>query len=60
MNLLPPCRVEHEAACSFLEREKGNEIFVISELVLVELYRWLRNQHVFPAPYTSPEVLEVI
>jgi hypothetical protein len=42
------------------KREKGNEIFVISELVLVELYRWLRNQHVFPAPYTSPEALEVI
>jgi predicted nucleic acid-binding protein len=43
-----------------LEEAKGRDLFVISELVLIELYRLLRNPHVFSEIYTAPNALEVI
>ncbi len=48
------------AARSFLEARKDDPDFVLSELVLVELYALLRNAAVVKSPLGPPEAAAVI
>ena len=50
----------HPAARQFLESKKGSDDVVISELVLVELYRLLRNPVLSARPLSSRAAVDVI
>ena len=51
---------DHEAALQFVTENSSNRQCVISELVLVELYRLLRNPVVLTRPLPAPDAASVI
>jgi toxin-antitoxin system PIN domain toxin len=53
-------RVEHSRAKSFLDQYSGSREVVISEFVLIEFYRLLRNPVVLKNPLAAKDAVQVV
>src|SRR5688572_24163304 len=51
---------DHQRALNFVRENFSNREVIISELVLVELYRLLRNPVILTRPLSAPDAASVI